>query len=240
MLILLAQGHTAKTIAAELGVSIAAVNERLRSARRKTGAGSSRELARRLTQENRDDFSEMADGASPADPEARTPRRRPLSWRNVMLVSASLAVVVAIAVGPHILNQDPAADGGPEAEIVARMAAGPDLQALRGRVRTEARDTAWAPATEAGIREAYGRTSAAARSIGSLSVTCGATLCEVIGRTRPGASADDVAATVSEIQSGPLYAAIQRIGLNAQVSSFGTDPTNADGMAFVTYLERVR
>ena len=51
---LLAEGHTAKSIAAELGTTTAAVNERLREARRKTGAGSSRELARQLrAQENR-------------------------------------------------------------------------------------------------------------------------------------------------------------------------------------------
>ena len=43
---LLAEGHTAKSIAAELATSPAAVNERLREARRKTGVGSSRELAR--------------------------------------------------------------------------------------------------------------------------------------------------------------------------------------------------
>ena len=44
LLRLLAEGHTAKSIATELGTSPAAVNERLREARRKTGVGSSREL----------------------------------------------------------------------------------------------------------------------------------------------------------------------------------------------------
>lgn len=43
---LLAMGHTAKSIAARLGQSEASINERLRDARRKTGVGSSRELAR--------------------------------------------------------------------------------------------------------------------------------------------------------------------------------------------------
>ena len=43
---LLASGHTVKTIAAQLGCSETAINERLRDARRKTGAASSRELAR--------------------------------------------------------------------------------------------------------------------------------------------------------------------------------------------------
>ncbi len=45
---LLAAGHTAKTIAHRLGRSESAINERLRDARRKTGVGSSRELARLL------------------------------------------------------------------------------------------------------------------------------------------------------------------------------------------------
>ncbi|MBX7481522.1 helix-turn-helix domain-containing protein [Qipengyuania qiaonensis] len=45
---LLAAGHTAKSIAAELGRSESSINERLRDARRKTGIGSSRELARLL------------------------------------------------------------------------------------------------------------------------------------------------------------------------------------------------
>lgn len=61
LLTLLAQGHTAKTIAKSRALSVNAVNEHLRSARRKTDAPSSRELARifvgerqALSQENRD------------------------------------------------------------------------------------------------------------------------------------------------------------------------------------------
>lgn len=45
---LLAAGHTVKSIAAHLERSEASINERLRDARRKTGVGSSRELARLL------------------------------------------------------------------------------------------------------------------------------------------------------------------------------------------------
>jgi DNA-binding CsgD family transcriptional regulator len=45
---LLAGGHTVKSIAVLLGRSEASINERLREARRKTGVGSSRELARML------------------------------------------------------------------------------------------------------------------------------------------------------------------------------------------------
>lgn len=45
---LLAEGHTIKSIAVQLGRTEASINERLRDARRKTGVGSSRELARQL------------------------------------------------------------------------------------------------------------------------------------------------------------------------------------------------
>lgn len=48
---LLAGGHTVKSIAAQLERSEASINERLREARRKTGVGSSRELARLLAEQ---------------------------------------------------------------------------------------------------------------------------------------------------------------------------------------------
>ncbi|TPG22622.1 LuxR family transcriptional regulator [Sphingomonas koreensis] len=48
---LLATGHDAKSIAAQLDVSVHAVNERLRKARQKLGVASSREAARRLLAE---------------------------------------------------------------------------------------------------------------------------------------------------------------------------------------------
>lgn len=58
---LLAAGHTAKTIAVRLGRSETSINERLRTARRKTGIGSSRELARLLdTQKNGDKIIDLS------------------------------------------------------------------------------------------------------------------------------------------------------------------------------------
>lgn len=65
---LLAAGHTTKSIAAQLGRTETAINERLRSARRKTGIGSSRELARRLeAQEIWDRKIELSPTAAPAN-----------------------------------------------------------------------------------------------------------------------------------------------------------------------------
>ncbi|TPG42607.1 hypothetical protein EAH79_01640 [Sphingomonas koreensis] len=47
---MLGDDHTAKPIARELGISVNAVNQRLREARGTTGLGSSREVARWLKQ----------------------------------------------------------------------------------------------------------------------------------------------------------------------------------------------
>lgn len=73
LLTLLAQGHTAKTIANSRALSVNVVNEYLRSARRKTGAPSSRELARLVvgsaeaySQENRDNLLEIESSSQSA------------------------------------------------------------------------------------------------------------------------------------------------------------------------------
>ncbi|QTC93233.1 helix-turn-helix transcriptional regulator [Brevundimonas goettingensis] len=103
LLTLLAQGHTAKTIASAEGLSVNVVNERLRSARRKTGAVSSRELARlvgpQTSQENRAKFF----GIEPA-PDAPHPGRRrgPATgagrWLvGSLIVMSGILVLVAVA-----------------------------------------------------------------------------------------------------------------------------------------------
>ena len=61
LLTLLANGHTAKTMAQRLSLSPNVVNEHLRSARRKTGASSSRELARLVVGEAQVQSQEVRD-----------------------------------------------------------------------------------------------------------------------------------------------------------------------------------
>jgi DNA-binding CsgD family transcriptional regulator len=66
---LLAAGHTTKSIAVQLDRSETAITERLRAARRKTGVGSSRELARLLeAQEIWDRKIDLSSPDSPAKP----------------------------------------------------------------------------------------------------------------------------------------------------------------------------
>ncbi len=115
---LLAKGHTAKSIAVLTEVSEGAVNERLRSARRKTGVGSSRELARLLrdqetwTQANRDGRPGPLTPASshPAPPEPRTPP----SSKGVLLMVLALAAASAAVL---LMQGAPASDPAPGSTI---------------------------------------------------------------------------------------------------------------------------
>lgn len=243
VLTLLASGHTAKTIADSLGISTAAVNERLPSARRKTGAGSSRELARQLAQETRDDFSGLATApASPSDPGVKAPSGRPIPWRILMFASAALAAVAAITFAPHLAEPRQTAPipapSGPDADVVARLSVGPSVAQFRQQLASEGRDEHWAPAMEMRLRERFGATPEVARSIGSLSVTCAARLCEVIGRTGPSATNADTFSVLEGVQSGDLNASLERLGLTTRLSSFAADPENPQGIAFVLYLDR--
>lgn len=74
---LLAEGHTIKSIAAQLGRTEASINERLRDARRKTGVGSSRELARQLgAQKIWDRNPDLAMTSAPAEGSIQLASRR--------------------------------------------------------------------------------------------------------------------------------------------------------------------
>lgn len=93
---LLASGHTTKSIAASLGRSETAINERLREARRKTGLGSSRELARLLDAQkiwdNNIDLSEHGASSEGLD----QPRPTGLSWskgKTLMLITLPVAAL---------------------------------------------------------------------------------------------------------------------------------------------------
>lgn len=103
---LLAAGHTAKTIAAQLGRSEASVNERLRDARRKTGIGSSRELARIVAaQKTWDRNIDLSKPDAPADvqPQPATGGSHRSKGIAVMIIAASAAALgLALAQAPSM------------------------------------------------------------------------------------------------------------------------------------------
>ncbi|MEI6640764.1 MAG: helix-turn-helix transcriptional regulator [Novosphingobium sp.] len=101
---LLAAGHTVKSIAARLARSEASINERLRDARRKTGVGSSRELARLLDEQKI--WDKIPDLASP--PSSGAAPGQPAS-RGLTRTGGTIAMLIAmpiIAAGSLIMAAD--------------------------------------------------------------------------------------------------------------------------------------
>jgi DNA-binding CsgD family transcriptional regulator len=121
---LLAGGHTVKSIAAQLGRSEASINERLREARRKTGVGSSRELARMIeAQKNRDTKSDLLPPIDPAKVSSMPRHKGAFEWTKgriamAFLLPAAAALGLALAAGTAAL---------PEAAKTAEAAAATPL-----------------------------------------------------------------------------------------------------------------
>lgn len=107
---LLTEGHTVKSIAVRLGRSEASINERLRDARRKTGVGSSRELARLLDAQKIWDkkIDLAAPGATTDDPAAPPEAVRKRSkGKIIMLLAMPLAAAGLVVAAPDSAQQAP-------------------------------------------------------------------------------------------------------------------------------------
>jgi DNA-binding CsgD family transcriptional regulator len=157
---LLSEGHTVKSIAIAIGSTQATVNERLREARRKTGVGSSRELARSLkAQENRYKLIGMGNargfGAALSEPDAEPwrPRTGVFAMIGLLTLTVAGAATLLTQVGPT--NEEPRSN--------PQVITDPDLGTFRGEgpswlypmIRKEARDPNWAPVAERTLRERY-------------------------------------------------------------------------------------
>lgn len=102
---LLAAGHTAKSIAASLNRSEASINERLRDARRKTGVGSSRELARLLDAQKIWDKNIDLHQPDPSTDEVAQPPATGRTWsKGTMIVLAAMSIAAA---GVTLTASDP-------------------------------------------------------------------------------------------------------------------------------------
>lgn len=105
---LLAAGHTVKTIATRLDRTEASINERLRDARRKTGIGSSRELARLLdAQKNWDRKIDLPPQRTSTDSNAQPAGRGP-TWpkgQRIMLITLPLAALGLIVAATPTLHE---------------------------------------------------------------------------------------------------------------------------------------
>jgi DNA-binding CsgD family transcriptional regulator len=139
-LALLAQGHTAKSAASLLATTEGAINERLREARRKTGVGSSRELARLAPRENGDEKIGVAMTAiDPATGRRVLNLRAPLPVLLGVFAMIVLASVIgaftALAVAGHPAPAPPTTSMTPPRVVAVSPAVGAEIAAGKIQIK---------------------------------------------------------------------------------------------------------
>jgi DNA-binding CsgD family transcriptional regulator len=218
---LLGEGHTAKSVAIELDVTAVAVNERLREARRKTGVGSSRELARLLkAQENRAKQLGLGrDGRARVQFGSTSGALFHFDWKGPIAMTLALFTVLTAAavvvqqpeprtktpnpdpiIGNMLAFEDPTKDlaTAPKSQKDAErvlMGAGTHamLRAFYGKVRSEARDPSWASPTERSLQTIFSAIPHVGADGNYLRVICASTVCEVAGTLDPSFAATESA-----------------------------------------------
>jgi DNA-binding CsgD family transcriptional regulator len=240
---LLAEGHTAKSVANSIGSTPAAVNERLREARRKTGASSSRELARLLrAQENR--HEQIGVGRSRAIAAGSLgPAAEP--WRPEMGVIAMIALFAVVAAGAAALMPQESPTNPVDPLIGMPLQTGPDPTALHAKVRAEARDPNWAPSMEASIRPLVLQIPLIGKGGNVLRVTCATSLCEIAGTMVWPVSLQKgydpklpQSRAQSALQDKPLNDDLAKLGLKRESGLFTNANGKPDRMVFLLYYSR--
>ena len=256
VLALLAEGHTVKSIANMTGWTVAAVNERLRSARRKAGVGSSRELARFFAQQHETKKIGLEASSKNALNIARESRDQAGSkWKGVTAMTLLLVAAVSAALALQQLQSaaasDPMIDGllderdpqsvldqikpeqNPE-NVLASEGMNSMLRRLHSHVRTEKRDDNWSPRTESLLRRFFLRVPSVGSPQARLRVLCSATLCEVTANlpNRPTAAGQ---LYLPEFQNPSQDAAVQKLGLKPLPKVLGS--TSA-GPLYLSYWRR--
>lgn len=232
VLTLLAKGHTTKSIAATMDLSVYAVNERLREARRKTGAASSRELARRLaTQENWDKQIGLPDenlhSAEPESPSVAVAAR----WRSrSFVIMLAIVSVFALAVVGMQITPPPTATRKQSVSAsssgVSRSTA--PLSPYGARFDSEPRNSDWAAPAELRALSLFTLID----GVQSIEVHCAATLCRVEGAVLPGA----LKRAKAGVQGVTLRDRLRGAGLKVVATDFRISPDAAEPGKFTTFL----
>jgi len=242
---LLAEGHTAKSIATELGTTPAAVNERLREARRKTGIGSSRELARLLkAQENRHERI----GVGAKSPVTAAPSQSDAEpWRPHTGVIAMIALFVVAAGGAAaLMSQQPLKTHEVDPLLGAPLQMGPDPADLHAKLRKEARDQRWAGPMERQIEARLMSLPLIGKEGNALRVTCAGTLCEIAGTLAEPSKAEQedqnslFSQTIKDLQVPPLTEDLMHLGLKVESGIFTSAKGKPDRVAFLLYYSRAQ
>ena len=243
---LLAEGHTAKSIANAIGTTPAAVNERLREARRKTGVGSSRELARVLkAQENR--HQQMGVGSRGASVPLLSPSDAE-PWRPHVGVFAMIALCLLAAAGAAALMlQAPATESKVDPLIGEPLPQGPAPADLHAKVRAEPRDSEWAPRIESAVRARLLQIPLIGKDGNALRVICAKDLCEMAGTiiwSGPPPKDYDPKLPQSRaeraLQDKPLFDDLAKLGLKSESALFTGGKGKPDRIVYLLYYSRAK
>lgn len=231
---LLGEGHTAKSIANAISSTPTAVNERLREARRKTGVGSSRELARLLkAQENRHEQIGIGKAswfaASLAQSDAEP-------WHPQAGVFAMIGLLTLTVAGAAAVLTQAQAELGSNPQMITDSDLGTFAKEgpvwLYPIIRREARDPTWAPTAERTLKDRYASVQFFGTKPQTLRVMCKTKTCEV-------------AVSISAIKSGATYgqaeAAIvedMRAKGLVQAGAIVSGDTKTDRGLYLAYYQR--
>ncbi|HEX7695179.1 MAG TPA: hypothetical protein VF409_11860 [Sphingomonas sp.] len=223
---LLARGHTAKSIATLTGRSVGAVNERLREARRKTGIGSSRELARLLAaQKNRDELIGMAPLAE-ATPDPVPPATSRRSWKGTTLMSVTLAIAlgaITLVARPTPQMATPPATASAPSPGNTFYSDAPSPKQLHDRLIAEPRDAAWAPKTEAALEQWFAGQPKITNVSSATKAVCGSSMCEIVTHWRTKMPVERLNTAMQQMQGKPIQDAITPMGLDFIAGGFADD-----------------
>lgn len=130
--------------------------------------------------------------------------------------------------------------------IDAPLVNGPDLATLHQRVRSEARDRAWADRLEMAIRARVMQIPLVGKNGNVLRVTCGNSLCEIAGTLIPKDKAEfddqnsQISRTVKDLQVPPLPDDLAKLGIRMEAATFTSGKGKPDKLAFMLYYLRTQ
>ena len=158
---------------------------------------------------------------------------------GVFGVAAAGAAALMTQASPNTTSVDDPLIGVP-------LMNGPDVVTLHKRVRSEARDQAWAERLEAAIRARVMQIPLVGKNGNVLRVTCASSLCEIAGTLispKDKAELDDQKSqfhrTVEALQVPPLPDDLAKLGLKMEAATFTSGKGKPDKLAFLLYYSRM-
>ena len=114
----------------------------------------------------------------------------------------------------------------------------PDVGALHAPVIAGTPDPAWSPTTQAALTTVYQSQPAFSATVASFSVTCNATLCEVLAISRPGLSPTETNAFLDAAQGPDIHNASVALKMDIEVQHFTSTQENPQRTVMASYWRR--